>query len=59
MIPVKEVFTADPFGTLEMLSGTGIGYYIPPYQRDYYWDSNQIDRFFDDISHGPNSLVNR
>lgn len=34
---------------LEMLSNNDVTFYIPPYQRNYEWTSDQCDTFFDDI----------
>ena len=32
-----------------MLSGNDVTFYIPPYQRNYEWDTNQCKVFFDDV----------
>lgn len=34
---------------LELLSNKDVTFFIPPYQRNYEWDDEQCDVFFDDI----------
>lgn len=34
---------------LKLLSNNNVTFFIPPYQRNYKWDDDQCDVFFDDI----------
>ena len=34
---LKKIFTAESKSTWDVLN-RGIGFYIPPYQREYDWD---------------------
>lgn len=34
---------------LSMLSGNDVTFYIPPYQRNYEWDNDQCNVFFEDV----------
>ena len=34
---------------LEMLSNHNVTFYIPPYQRNYEWDIEQCENFFEDV----------
>ena len=55
----KDVFGATPNSTWQVLCAGGVGFYIPPYQREYNWSKDNIDRLFEDIVHGLQSLVKK
>lgn len=55
---LKNIFGATPNSTWQVLCEAGVGYYIPPYQREYNWTKGNIDRLFEDIVYGLQSLVN-
>lgn len=53
---------ADSFGTTtetisEFFHRTTVGFVIPPYQRDYNWDSNNVEQLIDDIAEGVKFLL--
>ncbi|XVV02471.1 GmrSD restriction endonuclease domain-containing protein [Actinosynnema sp. CA-248983] len=52
----REIFDAAPFAVSQFLSETGLGLYIPPYQRNYSWDVSKTRRLVDDVAHGLNQL---
>lgn len=54
---LRNIFNATPNSTWQVLCDSGVGFYIPPYQREYNWDRNHIDRLFEDMSHGLGLLV--
>lgn len=54
---LKNIFGATPNSTWQVLCEAGVGYYIPPYQREYNWNKGNIDRLFEDVVHGLQSLV--
>lgn len=37
--------------------GSTIGFVIPPYQREYNWDENNVEQLIDDITEGINFLL--
>ena len=49
---ISEVFAAEPLSVMGFLSDTGLGIYIPPFQRSYRWEPQKIARLLDDIAHG-------
>ena len=57
MMELRNIFNATPNSTWQVLCDSGVGFYIPPYQREYNWDRNHIDRLFEDVSHGLGLLV--
>jgi hypothetical protein len=48
----KEIFEATSKSVKELLSETGLGLYIPPYQRPYGWDAGKVTKMLDDTLHG-------
>ena len=56
MIELRKIFTAESKSVADVL-GRGIGFYIPPYQRQYDWDDGHIRRLFEDINHGLSHLL--
>ena len=56
---LKNIFGATPNSTWQVLCEAGVGYYIPPYQREYNWNKGNIDRLFEDVVHGLQSLVRK
>ena len=53
---IKDIFKAESKSTWDVLN-RGFGFYIPPYQRQYDWDREHIERLFEDISHGLMQLL--
>ena len=56
---LKNIFGATPNSTWQVLCEAGVGYYIPPYQREYNWNKGNIDRLFEDVVYGLQSLVKK
>ncbi len=54
---ITDIFDANGRSTLHVLSGSGVGYYIPSYQREYSWGKENIERLFEDTVHGINLLL--
>jgi hypothetical protein len=53
----KEIFDATTRSLRELLCQTGVGLYIPAYQRPYGWDKGKVARLVDDTLHGLRGLV--
>ena len=53
---MRKIFSAESKSVSDVL-GRGIGFYIPPYQRQYDWDEGHIRRLFEDINHGLSHLL--
>ena len=34
---LRNIFNATPQSTWQIFSDVGVGFYIPPYQREYNW----------------------
>ena len=54
---LRNIFNATPQSTWQIFSDVGVGFYIPPYQREYNWDKSHIDRLFEDIGNGLQLLI--
>ena len=54
---LRNIFNATPNSTWQILCDAGVGFYIPPYQREYNWHKDNIDRLFEDVGHGLRLLV--
>ena len=55
----KDLFDANSQSTREFLSTLSEGLCVPSYQRDYSWDSSNIQRLFGDVLHGIRQLLDR
>jgi hypothetical protein len=47
-----DEFKAETKTSYEMLCEPNVGFYIPPYQREYSWDKSKVARLFEDAGHG-------
>ena len=56
-VDIDDIFKAAPYTTGQVLSETGVGFYVPIYQREYNWDSKHIGRLFEDVGRGLELLV--
>jgi hypothetical protein len=54
---ISRVFTNRSEGILNFFQQPGIGYYIPFYQREYSWDTENIDQLMEDICSGVRDIV--
>ncbi|MFC7547435.1 DUF262 domain-containing protein [Plantactinospora sp. GCM10030261] len=45
-------FTADPSTLRQLILQPGQGFYVPAYQRDFTWGSDEISRLFEDLEQG-------
>ncbi len=57
--PAQKIFEADSESLYDFVSKNGRGLYIPPYQRDYAWDKNNVERLIDDTVQGLSALLKR
>lgn len=55
----QKIFEADSESLYDFVSKNGRGLYIPPYQRDYAWDKDNVERLIDDTVQGLNALLKR
>jgi len=49
---IEHVFTAESKSVFEFLSQDSTGFYIPPYQRPYAWDNDNVARLLEDATSG-------
>ena len=54
---LRNIFDATPNSTWQVLCESGVGFYIPSYQREYDWDKQHINRLFEDVVHGLQLLI--
>lgn len=53
---IESSFITETCSVFDFFSRGGTGLYIPMYQRDYSWDSDNIEQLVDDISKGVEAL---
>ncbi|MEN9251556.1 MAG: DUF262 domain-containing protein, partial [Thermostichales cyanobacterium BF3_bins_165] len=54
---ISRFFTNKSESVANFFQQPGIGYYIPMYQREYSWDSENIDQLIEDICNGVGDIV--
>ena len=54
---ISRVFTNRSESVAGFFQRSGIGYYIPLYQREYSWDTENIDQLMEDICSGVHDVV--
>lgn len=54
---ISRVFTNRSEAVANFFQQPGMGYYIPLYQREYSWDTENIDQLMEDICSGINDVV--
>lgn len=54
---ISRVFTNRSEAVANFFQQPGMGYYIPLYQREYSWDTENIDQLMEDICSGVNDVV--
>ena len=52
ILNIEKSFLTDNRSVLDFLNQTGQGLYIPLYQREYSWDSDNIDQLLEDLTRG-------
>ncbi len=58
-VDIENYFKATAQSSWNFLITNGQGCYIPGYQRPYSWDSDNVDRLFEDAIHGLAQLEHR
>jgi len=54
---ISRVFTNKSEAVSSFFQQSGIGYYIPLYQREYSWDKENVDQLIEDICDGVGDIV--
>jgi hypothetical protein len=57
MINIEKAFVTENRSVFDFFQQPGMGFYIPLYQREYSWDSDNIDQLLEDISKGIERLA--
>lgn len=57
MINIDQAFNTENTSVFRYFQRPGVGFYIPLYQREYSWDSDNIDQLLEDISKGIENIV--
>lgn len=57
MVQIENAFLTENVSVYEFYQKPGVGFYIPLYQREYSWDSENIEQLLTDISKGIESLI--
>ncbi len=52
VLNIEKSFLTENRSVLDFLNQSGQGLYIPLYQRDYSWDSDNIDQLLEDLTRG-------
>lgn len=56
-VEARNIFEATSKTPQELLSDSGLGLYIPSYQRPYSWDKEKVGRLMEDLGHGIKTLL--
>lgn len=57
MINIEKAFVTENRSVYDFFQQPGAGFYIPLYQREYSWDSDNIEQLLDDIARGIERIV--
>lgn len=57
MIVIDTAFKTENLSVYEYFQKPGLGFYIPLYQREYSWDTDNIEQLLEDISKGIEHIV--
>jgi hypothetical protein len=52
MINIEKAFVTENRSVYDFFQQPGMGFYIPLYQREYSWDTDNIEQLLEDISRG-------
>lgn len=52
MVNIEKSFLTENRSVLDFMNQSGQGLYIPLYQRDYSWDSDNIEQLLEDLTRG-------
>lgn len=53
----RDIFEANSCSIKELLCVRGLGLNVPPYQRNYSWKKDDVNKLINDILHGLNKLL--
>lgn len=56
MVELSKAFSAAGLSVYQLLVAPGMGFYIPLYQREYSWETNNVQQLIDDLSNGVDTL---
>lgn len=57
MINIEKAFVTENRSVFDFFQQPGMGFYIPLYQREYSWDTDNIEQLLEDISKGIERLA--
>ena len=57
MIEIEKAFNPETRSVQTFFQRPGVGFYIPLYQREYSWDSDNVEQLKDDIEKGIENLL--
>ena len=52
VLNIEKSFLTENRSVLDFMNQSGQGLYIPLYQRDYSWDTDNIEQLLEDLSRG-------
>ena len=56
MKEIAKAFLTEGRSVYDLFQQPGMGFYIPLYQREYSWDTDNVKQLIDDLSRGVDSL---
>lgn len=59
VLNIEKSFLTENRSVLDFLNQSGQGLYIPLYQRDYSWDSDNIEQLLEDLTRGIQRIASR
>ena len=56
-VTFSQAFATSSESILDFFGQAGLGFYIPLYQREYSWDTENVEQLMDDLCQGAESLL--
>jgi Protein of unknown function DUF262/Protein of unknown function (DUF1524) len=57
-LEIEKAFLTEGRSVYDFFQRPGVGFYIPLYQREYSWDSNNVEQLIEDIEKGVTAMIN-
>ena len=59
ILEIDKAFTTNGYTVFDFFQRPGMGLYIPLYQREYSWDSDNINQLIEDVTRGIEALCDK
>ena len=56
-LEIEKAFITEGRSVYDFFQRPGVGFYIPLYQREYSWDSDNVEQLIEDIEKGATAMI--